>query len=95
MSVTQGYKAFFGYIICLIIWGVSYYVTFGFTVVWKYQNSAFYLCLILCAAFEFLIFELIIESINAIFFGNRRDNNSYRTLGQFINKLRNFRCLSP
>ena len=95
MSYSQGYKAFIGYVICLIIWGVSYYVTFGFTVVWKYQNSAFYLCLIIGAVLEFLIFELVIELLNAFFFGNRRDTNWMRTLGQFINKSRNYRCLSP
>ena len=95
MSLTQGYKAFIGYILCIIIWGVTYYVTFGFTVVWKYQNSAFYLCLILCFSFEFLIFELITEAINAYCFSVRRNNNCLRILGEFLNKMRNYRCMSP
>ena len=95
MSLIQGYKAFIGYILCMIIWGVSYYVTFGFTVVWKYQNSAFYLCLILCFSFEFLIFELITEALNALCFAERRNNNFLRILGEFLNRMRNYRCMSP
>ena len=95
MSYAQGYKAFFGYIICIIIWGITYYVTFGFTVVWKYQNSAFYLCLILCFAFEFLIFELITELINAFCFEKRRNHNCLRIFGEFLNRMRNYRCMSP
>ena len=95
ISFRQGYKAFLGYVLCVIIWGVSYYVTFGFTVVWKYQNSAFYICLIICFSFEFLIFELITELFNALFYANRRDTNWMRILGEFLNKIRNYRCLSP
>ena len=95
ISFRQGYKAFLGYVLCVIIWGVSYYVTFGFTVVWKYQNSAFYICLIICFSFEFLIFELITELFNAFFYANRRDTNWMRILGGFLNKIRNYRCLSP
>ena len=95
MSLTQGYKAFFGYVLCVIIWGVSYYVTFGFTVVWKYQNSAFYISLITCFCLEFVFFELVIELLNAFFFEKRREYNWMRILGEFINKVRNYRCLSP
>ena len=95
MSFTQGYKAFFGYVLCLIIWGVSYYVTFGFTVVWKYQNSAFYLCLIICALCEFLLFEILIEIIIARLYDKRRIYDWMRIFGEFLNKIRNYRCLSP
>ena len=95
MSLTQGYKAFLGYALCFIIWGISYYVTFGFTVVWKYQNSAFYLCLIICFILEFLLFELIVELLIALFFEKRRLYNWMRTLGEFLNRIRNYRCLSP
>ena len=95
MSLTQGYKAFFGYALCFIIWGISYYVTFGFTVVWKYQNSAFYLCLIICFILEFLLFELVVELLIALFFEKRRIYNWMRTIGEFLNRIRNYRCLSP
>ena len=95
ISIKQGFKAFFGYLLCIIIWGVSYYVTFGYTVVWKYQNPAFYICLIICFVLEFFALEIIIELINALFFDLRRDYSWMRTLGELLNKIRNYRCLSP
>ena len=95
ISIIQGFKAFFGYLLCIIIWGVSYYVTFGYTVVWKYQNPAFYICLIICFVLEFFALEIIIELINALFFDLRRDYSWMRTLGELLNKIRNYRCLSP
>ena len=95
MSYIQGYKALIGYIICFIIWVISFYVTFGFTVVWKYQNSAFYICLALSFIFDFLLFEAIIEGICAFFFYKRREIKWMRICGEFLNRLRNYRCMSP
>ena len=95
ISISQGIKAFFGYVLCFIIWGVSYYVTFGFTVVWKYQNSAFYTCLIICFILEFFVFELVFELLNALFFDKRREYSWMRNLGEILNRIRNYRCLSP
>ena len=95
MSVVQGFKALAGFFICFIIWVISFYVTFGFTVVWKYQNSAFYICLVLSFLFDFLIFEAIIEGINAFFFHKRRESTWMRFVGEFLNRLRNYRCMSP
>ena len=95
MSYIQGYKALVGYIICFIIWIISFYVTFGFTVVWKYQNPAFYICLILSFLLDFLILELIMEGLNAIFFMERREVKWMRFVGEFMNRLRDYRCMSP
>ena len=95
MSFSQGCKALIGYIICFIIWIISFYVTFGFTVVWKYQNGAFYICLILCFIFDFILFEVIIEGIVALFFYKRREIKWMRFVGEFLNRLRDYRCMSP
>ena len=95
MSYIQGYKALIGYIICFIMWVISFYVTFGFTVVWKYQNSAFYICLALSFIFDFLLFEAIIEGICAFFFSKRREIKWMRIAGELLNRLRNYRCMSP
>ena len=95
MSKIQGYKALIGYIVCFIIWVISFYVTFGFTVVWKYQNGAFYLCLILGFVFDFLFLELIVEGIVALFFYKRREIAWMRYIGEFLNRLRDYRCMSP
>ena len=95
MSFSQGCKALIGYIICFIIWIISFYVTFGFTVVWKYQNGAFYICLILCFIFDFILFEVIIEGIVALFFYKRREIKWMRFVGEFLNRLGDYRCMSP
>ena len=95
MSKIQGYKALIGYIVCFIIWVISFYVTFGFTVVWKYQNGAFYLCLILGFVFDFLFLELIVEGIVALFFYKRREIAWMRYVGEFLNRLRDYICMSP
>ena len=94
-SYIQGYKALIGYIICFILWVLSFYTTFGFTVVWKYQNIAFYICLALSFILDFVLFELIFEGIIAIFFNYRRENKFMRIAGEFLNRLRNYRCMSP
>ena len=95
MSIVQGFKALVGFIICFILWVLSFYVTFGFTVVWKYQNTAFYVCLILSFILDFLILEIIMEGLNAIFYENRREIKWMRIVGEFLNRLRNYRCMSP
>ena len=95
MSYIQGYKALVGYFICFIEWVLSFYVTFGFTVVWKYQNVAFYVCLILSFFFDFLLFEIIVEGIIAFLFHKRREVKWMRFAGEFLNRLRDYRCMSP
>ena len=95
ISYIQGFKALIGYIICFAIWVISFYVNFGFTVVWKVQNGAFIFCFCFCIVFDLLIFELVIEAIIGIFYDKRRGHGTMRVIGEFMNRARNYRCLSP
>ena len=63
--------------------------------VWKYQNTAFYVCLALSFILDFVLFELIIEGIIALFFNYRIEIKFMRIVGEFLNRLRNYRCMSP
>ena len=87
--------AIIGMIICVLIWLFSFYASFGFTIVWKYQNFGFFECFGLCLIFNFVICEFLIELLIAILFTQRKHNFFLRAIAEGLNKLRNYRCLSP
>ena len=86
-------------IIGMIIYGViclfSYYISFGFTIVWKYQKWAFVECLSFSFIFNFVICEFLIELFIAILYLQRKHDCFLRAIAEGLNKLRNYRCLSP
>ena len=88
-------KAIIGMIICGIIWAYSFYASFGFTLVWKYQNMGFVVCFVLCFVFNFVVCEFLIELFIALLYIQRKQNCFFRGIAEGLNKLRNYRCLSP
>ncbi len=84
-----------GFIVCFMIWGISFYVTFLYTVVWKNQNTAFIICFSVSFVLDIFLFELIIELINAICYYKRKTIACLRVIGFYLNRLRDFRCLVP
>jgi hypothetical protein len=87
--------AIIGMIIFGIIWLFSYYISFGFTIVWKFQRWAFVECLAFSFIFNFIICEFLIEFFIAILYLQRKQNCFCRGIAEGLNKLRNYRCLSP
>ena len=88
-------RAIIGMIICGIIWLYSFYSSFGFTVVWKFQNMGYIVCFVLCFVFNFVICEFLIEFFLTVLYTQRKHNFFLRWIAEGLNKLRNYRCLSP
>ena len=87
--------AVIGMIIFCLMWIFSFYISFGFTIVWKYQKMAFVNCFALSCLFDFIVFEFLIELFIAILYLQRKHNSCLRVIAEGLNKLRNYRCLSP
>ena len=87
--------AIIGMIINVIIWIYTFYASFGFTLVWKYQRFGYLECFGFCFVFNYIIFELLIELFIAILYLQRKHNWFLRRIAEGLNNLRNYRCLSP
>ena len=87
--------AIIGMSLCGIIWLYSFYSTFGFSVVWKYQNLGFVECFAFAFIFNFIVCEFLIELLIAICYTQRKHNCFLRGIAEGLNRLRNYRCLSP
>ena len=94
ISSEQRIKAFFGVIICVIIWIISLYVSLGFTAVWKEQKFDFLISLLFGFVLNFFIMELIVEGIIALVYKGRKKYNCIKHFGFLLNRLRNYRCLA-
>ena len=94
ISFAQGIKAIPGIIFCVIFWLISLYVGLGFTAVWNDQNFEFLISFAFAFVLNFFIMELIVEGIIAIFYIGRKKYNCTKKFGYFLNRLRNYRCLS-
>ena len=92
---SQGKKAFWGVIICIIFWTGSLYVGLGFTAVWSDQKWEFLICFGFAFIFNFFIFELIVEAFICIFYYVRKKSLNLKKFGLELNRLRNNRCLAP
>jgi hypothetical protein len=86
---------FIGICLCILIWLFTFYISFGFTVVWTIQREAFLICFAMCFAFDFIGGELLIELLIAILYLERKHNSFLRYCAEGLNNLRNIRCLSP
>ena len=86
---------FIGICLCILIWIFTFYISFGFTVVWTIQREAFLICFAMCFAFDFIGGELLIELLIAILYLERKHNSFLRYCAEGLNNLRNIRCLSP
>ena len=84
-----------GIVLSILIWIFCFYISFGFTVVWRYQNLAFLYTFLFCLLFDFIIGELLIEIFIAILYLDRKHNSFLRYIAEGLNRLRNIRCLSP
>ena len=88
-------KIIFALIIAAIFWIINFYITFGFTSVWKVQRSTFILCFIFCILIDLVILEVLIEGICAFAFSKRKKFNLVRNIGEIINRYRCYRTLYP
>ena len=84
----------FGALICYGIWIFSFYMSFAFYSVWKVQNKAFVLSFIMTVALDFVGLDLFYELFLAIIYMQRKSTYCFRVLGEFLNRLRNHRCMA-
>ena len=84
-----------GMVICVIIWIFAFYISFGFTLVWRYQRKAFLISFSVCFAFNYVVAEFLVEFAIALLYLDRKHNSFLRYCAEFLNNLRNIRCLSP
>ena len=91
---AQGFKSIPGVIICIILWAISFYVGIGFTAVWHDQGFEFLISFGFAFVLNFFVMELIVEGIIAIFYIGRKRFNCVKRFTFYLNRLRNFRCLS-
>ena len=91
----QGLRSIPGIIFCVIFWIISLYVGLGFTAVWHDQKFEFLVSFGFAFVLNFFVMEIIVEGIIAIFYIGRKRFNCIKRFGAELNRLRNFRCLSP
>ena len=84
-----------GFILCFIIWLICIYITFTFVAVWKVQKSAWMITFISSEIIDLIFFEFGIEIFIGILYHFRTKNNSIRNFGEWLNRLRCYRTLSP
>ena len=81
----------------LLIFGIcffSFYISFCFNCVWKQQNIAYLLCVFFSCGIDFIIFEVLIELFIGLLFYFRKVK-CINKIAEFLNFLRNYRCLWP
>ena len=88
-------KNMFSFILVAIFWIINFYVTLGFTAVWKVQRLTFIICFFMTIAMDLVVGEIAMEGICAFLFTKRKKYNLVRNIGELFNKYRNYRCLYP
>ena len=88
-------KTIFSFIVIIIIWVLNFYITLGFTAVWKVQRTTFIVCCFITILLDLVVGEILVEGICAFFFSKRKKYNLMRNIGELINRYRNYRTLYP
>ena len=88
-------KNIFSFFVVAIFWIINFYVTLGFTAVWKVQRITFIVCFFMTIVLDLLVGEIVMEGILAFLFIKRKKYNLVRNIGEFLNRYRNYRTLYP
>ena len=88
-------KNIFSFLVVAIFWIINFYVTLGFTAVWKVQRITFIVCFFMTIVLDLLVGEIVMEGILAFLFIKRKKYNLVRNIGEFLNRYRNYRTLYP
>jgi hypothetical protein len=94
MQCVNAFIAFIGMLICYTLWAFSFYMSFTFYSVWKVQNKAFIISFIITVALDFFVLEFFYELFLAIIYMQRKSSSCLRKVGEFLNRVRNHRCMS-
>ena len=84
----------FGALICYGIWIFTFYMSFAFYSVWKVQRKAYIFSFFVTVGIDFVGLDLFYEVFLAVIYMMRQSFACFRILGEFLNRLRNYRCLA-
>ena len=84
----------FGALICYGIWVFTFYMSFAFYSVWKVQRKAYIFSFFVTVGIDFVGLDLFYELFLAVIYMMRKSFACFRVLGEFLNRLRNYRCLA-
>ena len=88
-------KTIFAIIIIVIFWILNFYITLGFTAVWKVQRVAFIVCFFITIVLDLVVGEIIMEGICALLYSKRKKYNLIRNIGEMFNRYRSYRTFYP
>ena len=93
MQCVNTFITVIGMLISFAIWSFAFYMSFTFYSVWKVQNLAFIYTFGITVSIDFVILEFIYELFLAIIYMQRKTSALLRRIGEFLNRLRNHRCM--
>ena len=91
----MNFSLFLGLLIVIVIWIINLYVTLIFTAVWSVQRSAWISIFVLTLFMNLVVGEFLVEGICAFCYSKRVKSDTYRRLGESLNRLRCYRTLWP
>ena len=94
MQLANNILTVVGALICYGIWIFTFYMSFAFYSVWKVQNKAYVYSFFITVGLDFVGLELLYELFLAIIYMQRKSSKCLRVIGEFLNRLRNHRCLN-
>ena len=95
LTCTNSFFIIIGIIFSLIIWGGTFYFSFGFTSVWRVQLNAWLVCNGISFFVVYIICEILIEGLIAILYIFRKKGKWPLACGYWLNQMRNYRVLWP
>ena len=94
MQCVNTFITFIGLLISMAIWAFSFYMSFTFYSVWKVQNKAFIYSFIFTIVIDFFVLEFIYELFLALIYMKRKSSGLFRRIGEFLDRIRNHRCMA-
>ena len=85
---------FLGFVFCISIWTFAFYISVGFVAVWKVQKVEWVICSVIAFCMDFVLFEIMFELVIGIFYSQRETSETCTKICIFLDKVRNYRCLS-
>ena len=84
----------FGALICYGIWIFTFYMSFAFYSVWKVQHKALIYSFFITIGLDIVALDFLYEFILAIIYMQRKSSYVLRVIGEFLNRVRNHRCMT-
>ena len=94
MQCINTISTVFGSLICFGIWSFAFYMGFTFYSVWKVQNKAYVYSFFMTVGIDFVGLDCFYELFLAIVYMQRKSSKFFRVVGEFLNRLRNYRCMA-